>query len=96
MSEANYADQLAQVRQRRRAKAEKLREQGLSYRQIANRLGVSHPTVLEDLRVEQLRREDLAGMTPTQIVAAYRAGELSELMSGRDPQTPDTEEGDAA
>lgn len=96
MSEANYADQLAQVRQRRRAKAEKLRDQGLSYRQIANRLGVSHPTVLADLNVRQRTRAELVDMTPTQIVAAYRAGELSELMSGRDPQTADTEEGDAA
>lgn len=83
MSEANYADQLAQVRQRRRAKAEKLREQGLSYRQIANRLGVSHPTVLEDLRVEQLRREDLAGMSPAQIEAARRAGKLHSIMSSQ-------------
>lgn len=84
MSEVNYAYQLAQVRQRRREQAERLRDQGLSYRQIAARLGVSHPTVLEDLRVEQLRREDLAGMTPKQIEAARRAGKLHSIMSSQE------------
>lgn len=89
MSEESYADQLAQIRRWRRAKAEDLRAQGLSYRQIAARLGVSHPTVLADLRVEQLRRADLAGMTPAQINQARKEGRLHAIMS-------DQQEGGAA
>lgn len=77
-----YADQLEALRQRRRDRAAQLRAEGLSTRAIAHRIGCTHPTVLSDLKVEQLSREDLAGMTSRQIEAARQAGKLTSIMDG--------------
>jgi hypothetical protein len=70
-------------RTRRATRAQQLRDSGLSTRQIGARLGVSHATVLEDLKVTQL--DSIAGMTPAQINTAREGGRLATLMGEQLP-----------
>lgn len=49
----DFAAAVAELRERRRERALELRSEGLSARDIAAKLGVSHPTVLADLSGEQ-------------------------------------------
>lgn len=41
-------------------------------------------------RPHQLSRQDLDGMTPASIEAARRAGQLADILAGREAGTPPT------
>ncbi|MFR9779050.1 helix-turn-helix domain-containing protein [Micromonospora sp. MS34] len=50
--------EIADLRTRRRALVRRLRADGLSLREIARQVGVSHPTVLADLAATEPDQED--------------------------------------
>lgn len=62
--------QFAAMREARRATAAQLRAQGMPIRAIAAQLGVSHPTIVEDLRVPATTAPTTA---PTPVPAATRS-----------------------